>query len=128
VLGLVRREAEEDLGDDVVDQRAWRRRRHTGFGWGLRKSRIFFFLFEGSRSEFPHTTRLCVHSMCRPKRTILVAARQSFWPSSGYIKFLHFQTKQDKKKRFLPFSLIKNMVFKFSFIKNFYIFTKNTGF
>jgi hypothetical protein len=46
VLGLVRREAEEDLGHDVVDQRqrrAWRRhgacargrRRRRGFGWGF---------------------------------------------------------------------------------------------
>jgi hypothetical protein len=48
VLGLVRREAEEDLGDDVVDQRAWRRRRHTGALWfwvGIEEESDLFFFF-----------------------------------------------------------------------------------
>jgi hypothetical protein len=44
VLRLVRREAEEDLGDEVVVQRAWRRRHGAGAvsswsGWGMGKSR-----------------------------------------------------------------------------------------
>jgi hypothetical protein len=35
VLGLVRWEAEEDLGGDVVGQRAWRRHSALGSGFGV---------------------------------------------------------------------------------------------
>jgi hypothetical protein len=39
VLGFVRREAEEDLGDDIIEQRGWRRRRHGAVSWFVWKSR-----------------------------------------------------------------------------------------